>query len=197
MYRFVRDTIMAEAKISRACANFLSDARLYPWLAQGGGGINDAGTQQVRFSSNGASVSSRCDVWIDAPALISGSLTRRMGHPLAVLDLEYHSFRYREHLSGTSTLTLFDVTLPETICVGLPRDTYRLKQIIDFSRYKPWFFVRADPLARSIRSATRLQTIDYKMHARTKALIVTMVDEWSQKNWDYWSPEHGYVDRME
>ena len=49
MYNRVRDKIMADARISRACANFLSNVDLKPGSTQGGGGVTARGRQQVRF----------------------------------------------------------------------------------------------------------------------------------------------------
>lgn len=60
---------MANAKISRACANFLSDVDLKPGLAQSGGGINDAGTQQVRFVGSSYDVWSECNVQVETRGL--------------------------------------------------------------------------------------------------------------------------------
>lgn len=197
MYQYVNEKIMSHAKISRACANFLSDVDLKPGMVQRGGGINEAGTQQVRFVDSSCQVWSPCNMRAETRGLVRGSLSHQRHAPLAVLDLEFRWCRYREHLTGASSLTLFDVVLPEVSCVGLPRDKYRLTEIIDFSRYKPWFFIRANPLVRSIRNVTRLQTVGYRKRKRTRSLLVTIADEWSVENWSYWSPEYGYLDRMD
>ena len=113
-----------------------------------------------------------------------------------MLDLEYRWCRFREHLTGASTLTLFGGTLPEQVCAGLPRDKYQLCEIVDFSSYKPWFFIRANPTVRSIRNVVRMRTIDYEKRAPQRVLLVTMVDHWSRSNWSYWSPQGGYRDQM-
>ncbi len=197
MYFRVREKIMADAKISRACANFLSDVDIKPGLAQQGGGVNENGIQQLRFVGKVGVMPSRCNVHIDTRGLISGSLTHRRLAPIAVLDLEYPWCRYREHLTGVSSLTLFDVSLPEVICCGLRRDTHRLCDLIEFRRYKPWFFIRANPMVRSIRNVTRMQTIGNGKRRRSTGLLVTMIDDWSRENWGYWSPADGYSDRMD
>jgi hypothetical protein len=197
MYDRVREKIMSEAAISRACANFLSDVDLKPGLAQSGGGINRSGRQQVRFVANPYGVDSDCNVLVQMRGLVRGSLTHQRYHPRAVLDLEYSWCRYREHLPGTSSLTLFDVPLPEQVCIGLPRDTYRLCKIIDFSRYKPWFFIRANPIVRSIRNVKRLRTMENRNRVRSEGLLFTMVDECAHEHWAYWSSEKGYSDRMD
>lgn len=197
MYFRVREKMMADAKISRACANFLSDVDLKPGLAQQGGGVNQNGMQQVRFVDINDWGWSNCNVCVNSWGLIRGSLTHRRPAPIAVLDLEYRWCRYREHLTGISSLTLFGVSLPEVICDGLARDTRQLCDLIDSSRYKPLFFIRANPLVRSIRNVTRMQTIGYGKRRRSTGLLVTMIDDWSRENWRYWSPDDGYSDRMD
>ncbi|MBW6525270.1 hypothetical protein KZ813_00270 [Sphingomonas sp. RHCKR7] len=196
MYDRVREKIMADAKISRACANFLSDVDLKPGLAQGGGGVNAARKQQIRFVDNIYSVRSECNVNVRTRGLVTGSLTHARPAPFAVLDLEFRWCRYREHLTGVSSLTLFGTTLPEQVCAGLPRDKYRLCEIVDSSGYKPWFFFRANLRVRSIRNVVRMCTVDYNKRAPRRGLLITMIDEWSHDNWGYWSSEQGYRDQM-
>lgn len=196
MYGRVYDKIMADARISRACANFLSDVDVKPGIAQSGGGLNRADRQQIRFVNSMNRVRSRCNVNVRTRGLVEGSLTHARPADLAVLDLKYRWCRYREHLTGISSLTLFEATLPEQVCAGLPRDKYRLSEIVDFSDYKPWFFIRANPTVRSIRNVVRMRTVDYRSRAPSHGLLVTMVDDWSQANWGYWSPAHGYRDQM-
>lgn len=196
MYNRVRDKIMADARISRACANFLSDVDLKPGSTQGGGGVTARGRQQVRFVDSMTREWSECNVHVRTRGLVRGSLTHARPRDLAVLDLEYRWCRFREHLTGASTLTLFGATLPEQVCAGLPRDKYQLCEIVDFSSYKPWFFIRANPTVRSIRNVVRMRTIDYEKRAPQRALLVTMVDHWSRSNWSYWSPQGGYQDQM-
>lgn len=197
MYFPVREQIMADAKISRACANFLSAVDIRPGLAQQGGGVNASGLQRVRFVDNDYGPWSQCNIRVKTRGLVRGSLTHRRYDPIAVLDLEYRWCRYREHLTRASSLTLFDVSLPEVICCGLPRDTHRLCDLIEFSRYKPWFFIRANPMVRSIRNVTRMQTIGNGQRRRSTGLLVTMIDDWSRENWAYWSPYRGYSDRID
>jgi hypothetical protein len=196
MYKRVYEKIMADARISRACANFLSDVDVKPGLAQSGGGLNGAGQQRLRFVDGMNRIRSYCNVHVATRGLVAGSLTHVRPADLAVLDLEYRWCRYREHLTGVSSLTLFDVTLPEQVCAGLPRDKYRLREIVDFSSYKPWFFIRANPTVRSIRNVVRMRTVDHKKREPRPGLLVTMVDDWSQANWGYWSSQHGYRDQM-
>ncbi|MBI0532058.1 hypothetical protein [Sphingomonas sp. TX0522] len=196
MYVRVREKIMSEARISRACANFLSDVDLKPGYAQSGGGMNANCRHQVRFVDSMNRVQSVCNVDVRTRGLVAGSLTHARPAELAVLDLECQWWRYREHLTGVSPLTLFDAALPEQLCAGLPRDKYRLCEIVDFSSYKPWFFIRADPRVRSIRNVVRMRTIEYMKRAPRSGLLITMVDDWSHANWRYWSFEHGYQDQM-
>lgn len=198
MFYRVKEKIMADAAISRACANFLSDVDLKPGLAQRGGGINAAGKQQVRFAQGHSEVYSQCNVRVQTRGLVKGSLTHERYQPRAVLDLEYVWCRYRESLTGTSSLTLFDVSpLPEQVCLGLPRDALRLCELVDFNTYKRWFFIRANPLVRSIRNVVRLRTNDMGKRERSRGLLVTLADDWSRDHWGYWSSGEGYSDRME
>jgi hypothetical protein len=196
MYDRVREKIMWDAKISRACANFLSDVDLKPGAAQSGGGINRKQQHQIRFVDSNYRQWSVCNVDVVTRGLVRGSLTRQGTSPIGVLDLEYEWCRYREFTTGMSTLTLFDVMIPEQVCAGLPADRYRLCDLVDFSRYKRWFFIRANPKVRSIRNVIRMRVDDRGKRHPCPGILVTMKDEWSRSNWAYWSHEGGYIDVM-
>lgn len=115
MYETVREKIMSDANISRACANFLSDVDLKPGAAQSGGGINGKQQHQIRFVDSNYRQWSVCNVDVVTRGLVRGSLTRQGTSPVGVLDLEYDWCRYREFATGASTLTLFDVMIPEQV----------------------------------------------------------------------------------
>jgi len=72
-----------------------------------------------------------------------------------------------------------------------------LDDVVEVARGHAWFFIRANPLVRSIRNVTRMQTIGYGNRRRGTGLVVTMIDDWSRENWGYWLPADGYSDRMD
>jgi|TARA_R110002051_G_scaffold312971_1_gene388610 hypothetical protein len=120
----------------------------------------------------------------------------------ATLDLEYRWFRFRESRNGFSMLAIWDKELPATICAAGSSGNYRLLELVDFSDFKPLFFVRSNPVVHSLKNVTRMRRNPEMQRSggerrRCKALLVTMKDEWSKSFWGYWSPEKGYLSTMD
>ena len=91
-----------------------------------------------------------------------------------LLKVRRRRFWYREHGNGLADLILFDQQLPETICLGLDRDRYRLTQLVEHEH--EIFYLKADPLVRRMRNAQRLGR---------PVLVITLVPIWAEANWRY------------
>ena len=200
--RKVREKIMARAMISRSCANFLSDVDVKPGIAQAGGALNKHQHQKIRFRSK-YDCSSETDIVLEKRgSLLAGSMEHARFAKRATLDLEYRWFRFRESRNGFSMLAIWDKELPATICAAGSSGNYRLLDLVDFSDFKPLFFVRSNPVVHSLKNVTRMRRSPEMQRSggerrRCKALLITMKDEWSKSFWGYWSPEEGYLSTMD
>lgn len=199
--RRVEGKIMSGAMISASCANFLSDIGAYPGTIQSGGALNARGHQCIRFVDYS-------DTWTNAsmpikpPWLLTGSLRRDLFSSRATLNLESKWYRYRESKNGFSTVTLWGIELPATVCAGVAGGRYRLLDLVDLSNFKPIFFARSNPHVHAMKMGVRLRRNPSGMRygekpKRARALIITLRDEWSRDNWSFWSPETGYRSTMD
>jgi hypothetical protein len=195
MYK-VSGKIMSDAMISSCCANFLSDMDIKPGIAQSGGALNKNKDQNIRFTNGYTAWSEACLKLRQPNNMIAGSMRWERFAERATLDLDYKWFRFRETKNGFSMLTLWDRELPATICAAISPAQYRLLDLVDFSNLKPFFFVRANPEVHSLKNVVRMCKVKGKYGSiekvRSKAILITMKDYWSQDNWGYWSSEYGY-----
>lgn len=200
--RRIYDKIMFDAMISQSCANFLSDVDIKPGRIQSGGALDKYGDQRIRFPAT-------YDRWSmsdvrpgDRGSLIAGAMRRDRFAERATLNVEYKWFRYSESKDGRSTLTLWDKELPAAICAGVKSGQHHLLDLVDFSEFKPLFFVRANPVIHSLKNVSRMRRVDgFHKSAGTRrscsALLVSMKDDWSRDHWGYWTPKGGYRSTMD
>lgn len=198
----VHGKIMSSAMISASCAHLLSDIGAKPGTIQSGGALTRSGHQRIVFTSRSDYSWSDTAMSIRPAWLLAGALQRDKGANRATLDLESKWFRFRESKNGFSTLTLWDVELPMSICSGVRPDRYRLLDLVDLSKFKPIFIVRSNPKVHALKNVVRLRrhlTRSWPPIQRrpAKALLVTMRDDWSRGNWGFWSSENGYRSTMD
>lgn len=123
--------------------------------------------------------------------MISGSIKRDRFASRATLELEYPWFRFLESKNGFTMLTLWDKQLPELVCSAASTGEYRLLDLVDFSAFKKLFFIRANPIVYSMKNVVRARRIKdlYRSNGKrvaSRALLLTMKDDWSTENWNYW-----------
>jgi hypothetical protein len=195
--RSVKEKIMFDAMISTCCANFLSDIDVKPGTVQGGGVLNEKNQQRIRFSTTYHSYSP-ADVRFTKPRnMLMGQIRRDGKSVRATLEVDYTWFRFRESKDGFSMLILWDKDLPMILCANISNGNYHLNDIIDLSRHKPLFFVRSNPYIHSVKNVSRMRTFADGYFAsgtrrKSRGLLITMIDDWSEENWSYWSPDSGY-----
>ena len=165
-------TDMGDAKISQACACFLSNANLQPMQVRLGGGLNMSGSQIIRFVKSRERSHALIEIVDPAPSW--GSLERRHDRDRAFLRVSYPGFYYRETVNGYSTLTIYDQTLPEAVCKGKSNQGLRCSQLLQLDGKNAAFLRQADPVVLTLRNSDE-----------RAALEVRMQDEWSRENWNF------------
>lgn len=165
---------MGDAMISRACANFLSNANLQSSQVRTGGGLNGNNDQIVRFVKSRER--SHALIEIDDPELYWAELERRNERDRTILTVRYRGFRFRETVDGYSKVTIYELALPEADCRGKSNRGLRLSQLIQLDGKNAAFLRHADPVVLSLRN---------REEGRHTALEVRMQDEWSRDNWNF------------
>lgn len=169
---------MSAVPITRACASFLAEHEIdFERIAGTPDHLapRDNRHRYRRLQLQGPS--RHCPI-PDGDEFNQAVLEHDPGSGNTLLTVKRKTFWYREYPNGLAELAIFKRQLPETLCLGIYPDRYRLKQIVVDDGES--FLFASDPLVRSLANQARLGW---------PAIVLILRPVWAVANWNYGSAD--------